>query len=95
MCQNVFADWDNEQISPNIPPLASNSYKLDLNVGASSVYLSRPLESPQLCEEEGEVIPQFESMEESEVVRPSEQRELAPESGEIFKHFCFIVVPKY
>ncbi|CAH1132979.1 unnamed protein product [Ceutorhynchus assimilis] len=69
-------DSDNEQspILANLP--TSNSYMLDLNVEANSVYLSRP---PEILEVEN--VQQQCKHEETTVVRPSEQRELAPESG--------------
>ncbi|XP_066249810.1 1-phosphatidylinositol 3-phosphate 5-kinase isoform X1 [Euwallacea similis] len=73
-------DSDNEQMSPPLQGLStSNSYKLNLNLKASSVYLSRPPESP-IQNEDNEPSKQF-NHEETNVVRPSEKRELAPESG--------------
>lgn len=67
------------------PPLTgistSNSYMLDLNVEANSVYLSRPPESPYNHQAQESDLVQQCGHEETTVVRPSEQRELAPESG--------------
>uniref|UniRef100_A0AAR5PNH8 1-phosphatidylinositol-3-phosphate 5-kinase n=1 Tax=Dendroctonus ponderosae TaxID=77166 RepID=A0AAR5PNH8_DENPD len=74
-------DSDNEQISPSLTGLStSNSYMLNLNLEANSVYLSRPLESPYGQQnQENEV--RTHTHEETTVVQPSDQRELAPESG--------------
>lgn len=75
-------DSDNEQMSPSLTGLSmSNSYMLDLNVEANSVYLSRPPDSPYNVQGQEGDGPQQCEHEETTVIRPSEQRELAPESG--------------
>ncbi|XP_030762817.1 1-phosphatidylinositol 3-phosphate 5-kinase [Sitophilus oryzae] len=75
-------DSENEQISPSLPGLSSSSsYMLNLNVEASTVYLSRPTDlSYDIQNQDVENVQQCEH-EETTVIRPSEQRELAPESG--------------
>ncbi|XP_050300649.1 1-phosphatidylinositol 3-phosphate 5-kinase [Anthonomus grandis grandis] len=71
---------DSDTDTPLGPLPTSNSYTLDMNVEASSVYLCRPPESPY-CVETPATEVQSCKHEETTVVRPSEQRELAPESG--------------
>lgn len=63
---------------------SSSSYTLDLNVGASTVYLSKPLPSNYELNS-----PDYDSEAErhkiaceAPVVKTSEQRENVPESGE-------------
>ncbi|KAF7268563.1 hypothetical protein GWI33_018316 [Rhynchophorus ferrugineus] len=75
-------DSENEQISPSLAGLStSSSYMLNLNVEASTVYLSRPPDSSYDAPSGENEIQQQCGHEETSVVRPSEQRELAPESG--------------
>nr|XP_023014888.1 1-phosphatidylinositol 3-phosphate 5-kinase isoform X1 [Leptinotarsa decemlineata]XP_023014889.1 1-phosphatidylinositol 3-phosphate 5-kinase isoform X1 [Leptinotarsa decemlineata] len=81
--ESSTTDSDNEQMSPmnmtqgNIT--SSSSYMLDLNLEANTVYLSRPpdidFKSPDVSEYEQQ------DNEETNIVRPSEQLEVAPESG--------------
>ncbi|KAJ8957069.1 hypothetical protein NQ318_007282 [Aromia moschata] len=80
--ESSTTDSENEQVSPvSLVPgnlTSSSSYMLDLNIEANTVYLSRPPEeykSP--CSPEAD----YREHQETTVVRPSEQRELAPESG--------------
>lgn len=54
---------------------------LNLNLEANSVYLSRPLGLPHQPSQENEA--RIHTHEEATVVQPSDQRELAPESGKI------------
>lgn len=59
---------------------SSSSYMLDLNIEASTVYLSRPAVPNSPDSEDG--TEQYKSAcVETPVVRTSEQRELVPESG--------------
>lgn len=63
---------------------SSTSYTLDLNVGANTVYLSRPLaSSSSLCslDSEGDLEKHKMVCPETPEVRTSEQREFVPESG--------------
>ncbi|KAG5896372.1 hypothetical protein JTB14_005849 [Gonioctena quinquepunctata] len=79
--ESSTTDSDNELMSPmNVTQgnlTSSSSYMLDLNLEANTVYLSRPTDveykSPDLNESE--------QQENEEIVRPSEQLEVAPESG--------------
>ncbi|GJQ83295.1 putative translation initiation factor IF-2, N-terminal region [Trypoxylus dichotomus] len=63
---------------------SSSSYTLDLNIGANTVYLSRPLPSSHSIssQDDGDILDnqRIPSMETS-VVRTTEQRENVPESG--------------
>lgn len=59
---------------------SSSSYKLDLNIEASTVYLSRPA-VPNSPDSEDGAEQYVSSCVETPVVRTSEQRELVPESG--------------
>lgn len=59
---------------------ASSSYMLDLNIEASTVYLSRPA-VPNSPDSEDGPEQYVSSCVETPVVRTSEQRELVPESG--------------
>lgn len=58
---------------------SSSSYMLDLNLEANTVYLSRPLDVEYKKIETND--PNYVSKEETTIVRPSEQLEIAPESG--------------
>ncbi|KAK9877229.1 hypothetical protein WA026_016976 [Henosepilachna vigintioctopunctata] len=83
MQESSNTDSDNEQISPlNRSFLkSSSSYMLDLNVGANSVYLSRPTSSSQniMSMESGEG--EHHTFGEKPEIRTSEQREFVPEAG--------------
>lgn len=59
---------------------SSSSYMLDLNLEANTVYLSRPPEPGYKSPDSAE--PDYKEHQETTIVRPSEQRELAPESGD-------------
>lgn len=80
-----ISDSENEQANKFHGHMtSSSSYMLDLNIEASTVYLSRPavLNSPPDSEDGTE---QYKSASvETPVVRTSEQRELVPESGILF-----------
>lgn len=84
----IFLDSDNEQVSPiNLNQgnlTSSSSYMLDLNLEANTVYLSRPLEAGYKSPDSAE--PDYKEQPETTIVRPSEQRELAPESGDYQKN---------
>lgn len=82
-------DSENEQLSPPFGIssgrlTSSSSYTLDLNIGANTVYLSRPLPSSHSISSPDDVETtegqKIFSMETS-VIRTSEQRENVPESG--------------
>lgn len=74
-----IVDSDSDQIPPLLK--TSSSYMLDLNVEANTVYLSKPLSSPQntLPSESNET--DYHDFGDKLEVRTSEQREFAPESG--------------
>lgn len=80
---HFITDSDNDQMSPtNAQPgmlVSSSSYMLDLNLEANTVYLSRPSDagykSPDVNTSDSK------KQEETNIVRPSEQLENAPESG--------------
>ncbi|CAH1970908.1 unnamed protein product [Acanthoscelides obtectus] len=81
--ESSTTDSDNEQLSPiNISQgniTSSSSYMLDLNLEASTVYLSRPpdigFKSPDAIEVK------HKEQEETAIIRPSERLEAAPASG--------------
>ncbi|XP_018563541.1 putative 1-phosphatidylinositol 3-phosphate 5-kinase [Anoplophora glabripennis] len=81
--ESSMTDSDNEQTSPiNLNQgnlTSSSSYMLDLNLEANTVYLSRPFEAGYKSPDSIE--PDYKEQQETTIVRPSEQRELAPESG--------------
>lgn len=80
----LFLDSDNEQANKSHGHMtSSSSYMLDLNIEASTVYLSRPAVPNSPDSEDG--TQQYKSAcVETPVVRTSEQRELVPESGLFF-----------
>ncbi|CAG9857457.1 unnamed protein product [Phyllotreta striolata] len=72
-----ITDSDSEQIVGVTEMRSSSSYMLDLNVEANTVYLSRPLNEYNQQVEQAEQ----PEVKETDVVRPSKQVEVAPESG--------------
>lgn len=58
---------------------SSSSYLLDLNLEANTVYVSRPLEGEYKKIDMN--MSSYKDQEETTIVRPSEQLEIAPESG--------------
>lgn len=67
---------------------------LDLNLEANTVYLSRPLEAGYKSPNSAE--PDYKEQQETTIVRPSEQRELAPESGNYQKNNVILAkITKY
>ncbi|XP_017776695.1 PREDICTED: 1-phosphatidylinositol 3-phosphate 5-kinase [Nicrophorus vespilloides] len=76
-------DSENEQLSPkNLQLTSSSSYTLDLNVGANTVYLSRPpISSGSIDESDADLQKCQIACNDTTMVRTSEQREFVPESG--------------
>lgn len=60
---------------------SSSSYMLDLNLEANTVYLSRPLDVEYKTIDTNEI--NYKEKEETTIVRPSEQLEIAPQSGRL------------
>nr|CAI5827442.1 unnamed protein product [Callosobruchus analis] len=81
--ESSTTDSDNEQMSPiNISQgklTSSSSYTLDLNLEASTVYLSRPSDFVLKSPDSAEV--KHKEQEVATIIRPSEMLEAAPASG--------------
>lgn len=73
-----MSSTNSEQSQPKLVP--SSSYALDLNIEASTVYLSRPPPASS-SESENNLEKHRAACEEITVVRTSEQRELVPKFG--------------
>ncbi|XP_044763369.1 1-phosphatidylinositol 3-phosphate 5-kinase [Coccinella septempunctata] len=76
-------DSDNDQVTPGNEAFlkSSSSFMLDLNVEANTVYLSKPLCSPQDTQLLLSSETDYREFGEKPEVRTSEQREFVPESG--------------
>ncbi|CAH1099797.1 unnamed protein product [Psylliodes chrysocephalus] len=76
--ESSTTDSENEQVSP-VNITSSSSYMLDLNLEANTVYLSRPLD--EYKHQNSSTVSEQQEKQETEIVRPPEQVEAAPESG--------------